>query len=187
MTSSPRRRTPHGTKKVHTLTAQDLVVGSPTVGAPSLLAGWTAGQIAQKLSARWPNEKATVIRIRHWVKEHLLFPLGEFHPGTGQHHLFNDDAIVMAAVLGVIADRGISVVAFPRESLLAALTLASNAYRQFTTAYAKGHNFTRYLALLDSRPNGRQVELYSALPSSSSAESVFVINLGQLFQHIRRT
>jgi DNA-binding transcriptional MerR regulator len=82
-------------------------VGGPVwkPGDPTL----TVGEIAEALTPIAPDMAGTLHRIRHWIREQMLLPVGRAHAGAGRHRLFSADAIYDAAVLHVLTNVGVPV------------------------------------------------------------------------------
>lgn len=167
------------------LTAVPLTTAAPVFTTPALTVGLTAGQLARRLAARWPDRERMVVRIKHWVRQKLLVPASGENPGAGQHHLFTDLAVVDVAVLAVIADRNISITEPDHMLVIAALARCRDAYQQWL---ASGKKLARYLILRGVSDGGQHrvtLDVASTIqPQHLAAESLFVINLHELFAHI---
>jgi hypothetical protein len=145
------------------------------------MVGLTAGQLARGLASRWPDRERMVTRIKHFVRQKLLMPASGENPGAGQHHLFAVSALVDVAVLAVIADRNINVTEADRVLVIAALARCRDAYQQWL---ASGKKLTRYL-ILHSDSDRVSLDITSDIqPEHLAAETLFIINLHQLFKHL---
>ena len=69
----------------------------------------TAKEIAESIVGADGDLQPAIERVRHWTREGLLVPVGDRNPGTGRKRFYEDDALVSARVLNVLADFGIGV------------------------------------------------------------------------------
>src|SRR5271169_5718404 len=69
----------------------------------------TVGDIADKI-AHSPQDRATVHeRLRHWTREGLIPVIGEKRPGAGHHKRYAESSVYIAAILNILANRGVTV------------------------------------------------------------------------------
>lgn len=165
--------------KHHDLAAASLTVSSPVVGAPTL----TVGQIAEQLRAIAPDTSATIERIRHWTRENLLSPVDQHHAGTGKHRLYTEESSYNSAILTVIANAGLSVVA--QSYLPSALALTRSALLKWKRARKKDRHLAFFLEISQS-PNGNPtVSIHEdAVKHDPTAALSITINLSQIFTRV---
>ena len=87
-------------------------------GDPTL----TVGEIAARLAPIAPDTKATIEKIRHWIRELMLLPVGQVHAGTGKHRLYDANAVYDAAILMLTTRAGLNIASM--RYLVDALTVA---------------------------------------------------------------
>jgi hypothetical protein len=151
----------------------------------------SARAIAERLKGRWPDIGTTIIRIRHWAGLGVLYPVGERNPGRGKQRNYPETTVVEVAVLGALADLGISLVNQTPRYLQYCLALAQQAHHEWVAARAKGKALPFYLGILHSAGThslGPTAELHRVdrVKLPSAAEATIFINLSQLFNRIRR-
>jgi hypothetical protein len=142
---------------------------------------FTISEIAERI--RKPDEDLGVVidRLKNWVKEGLLQPVGEKNPGTGRHRRFPKSTLIDALVLHVLADQ---------------IGMQAVKARKFKTVFTQTRGWfekpsaERFLAFGLSA-DGRAVDIglshaegLAKLLTSSPHESHVVINLHQLFQRL---
>lgn len=66
-------------------------------------------ELVDEVVRRGAHRSLTVSRLRHWVREGLIGPVGEHHPGSGRHRYFKDTALEVALALNALADFNLPV------------------------------------------------------------------------------
>jgi DNA-binding transcriptional MerR regulator len=74
----------------------------------------TAGDIARRIARADDDQQALIERVRHWTREGLIVPIFYLsdlglHPGTGRYRKYDEEQVYRAAVLNVLAERGVTV------------------------------------------------------------------------------
>jgi hypothetical protein len=144
---------------------------------------FTISEIAERI--RKPGEEvgAVIDRLKNWVKEGLLQPIGEKNPGTGRHRLFPESALIDALVLHVLTDQ----IGMQAVKARAFSKLFSHARKSF-----KKPDAARFVTIGRSADN-RAAEIGFAhaeglaellIGSPHAHESHVVINLQQLFKRL---
>ena len=103
----------------------------------------TMNDLVDEAVRRGADRLLVVSRLRHWVREGLIEPVGQHHPGSGRHRFFEDAALKIALALNALADLNLPVGVLRT----AASTLRNPLRHQRSTA-------PRYLAII-RRPNGK--------------------------------
>jgi hypothetical protein len=157
-------------------------------------------EIADRILAPGADKAALVERLRYWTREGLLSPIGHKHPGTGRQRQYEESAVFVAAVLNVLANRGIQIgeivsarpgpgVRIGRQDVVLALTKhAIDSWQQkalngcilFLVLATFADNKT--MAYLDELP----IKIFEQhdggiAPVHSRADSSLVINITKLF------
>jgi hypothetical protein len=142
---------------------------------------FTIREIAERI--RKPDEDLGVVidRLKNWVKEGLLQPVGEKNPGTGRHRHFPESALIDAAILHVLtAQIGMqAVMARPLSKLF-----------RYSRGEFKKPNTARFVTVSRSADNrAAEIGLSHAegladLLVGSPHESHVVINLQKLFARL---
>ena len=154
----------------------------PVLGTPTLL---TVGEIAQQLHTIAPDTTATIERIRHWTREHLLLPVDQHHAGTGKHRRYTEESISDSAILTVLANAGLPIVT--QEYLRSALPLARGALRKWVKARSKNQHLSLFLEIsqVPSKTGGPTVSIHEgAVKHDPTATLSLTINLSQIFARV---
>jgi hypothetical protein len=61
-------------------------------------------ELVDEAVKRGAVKELIISRLRHWVREGLIVPVGEHHPGSGRHRYFEDTALKVALALNALAD-----------------------------------------------------------------------------------
>jgi hypothetical protein len=69
----------------------------------------TMSQLVDEVVRRGADKSLVISRLRHWVREGLIEPEGEPHPGSGRHRSFEDSALMVALALNALADFNLPV------------------------------------------------------------------------------
>ncbi len=64
----------------------------------------TMSELVTEMVKRGANRPLIISRLRHWVREGLIGPVGEPHPGSGRHRYFKETALEVALALNALAD-----------------------------------------------------------------------------------
>jgi hypothetical protein len=141
----------------------------------------TISEIAERI--RKPDEElgAVIDRLKNWVKEGLLEPVGEKNPGTGRHRRFPENALIDAAILHVMTDQiGMQAVTAWKLRKL---------FKETRKAFKKS-DAERFVTIGRS-PDNRAAEIglshaegLAGLLAGSPHESHVVINLQKLFKRL---
>jgi hypothetical protein len=127
-------------------------------------------------------------RIRHWTREGLLVPIHQRHSGTGRHRGYSPDVTYEAAILNALVTAGLQVVS--RPYVIAALTKGKAALRKWQRARSTGCKLPLLFLVIchETTEIGGDptVSLQEGiLDHDSTAEIRILINLSQLFSHVR--
>jgi hypothetical protein len=169
-------------KKIKHLTASPLTVAPPVPGTPTL----TVGEIAEQLHAIAPNSFATIERIRHWTREHLLLPVDQHHGGTGKHRRYAAESVYDAAILTVIADAGLPIIT--QGYLRRALPLARGALLKWK-ARGKSQDVPLFLEIsqIPKKIRGPKIRIHEgAVKQDPTAALSLIINLSNIFTRVRK-
>jgi hypothetical protein len=143
---------------------------------------FTISEIADRI--RRPDEEigAVIDRLKNWVKEGLLKPVGERHPGTGRHRRFPESALIDAAILHVMTDQ-IGMQAVQAGAL-------RKLFIDTRKAFSRKPDAERFVTIGRS-PDNRAAEIglshaegLAGLLAGSPHESHVVINLQKLFKRL---
>jgi hypothetical protein len=141
----------------------------------------TISEIAERI--RSPDEElgAVIDRLKNWVKEGLLQPIGEKNPGTGRHRRFPETALIDAAILHVLTDQ-IGMQAVKARALSKLFSLSRGEFKK--------PDEPRFVTIGRS-PDNRAAEIgfshaqhLARLLAGSPHESHVVINLQKLFRRL---
>ena len=69
----------------------------------------TMSELVDEAVRRGAEKDLMTSRLRHWVREGLIEPVGEHHPGSGRHRDFEDTALSIALALNALADFNLPV------------------------------------------------------------------------------
>jgi hypothetical protein len=61
-------------------------------------------ELVDEVVKRGVDKELIISRLRHWVREGLIVPVGEHHPGSGRRRYFEDTALGIALALNDLAD-----------------------------------------------------------------------------------
>jgi DNA-binding transcriptional MerR regulator len=95
----------------------------------------TAKDLAEKIADPDADLQPAIERVRHWTREGLLVPAGDRNPGTGRKRVYDDNAVVSARILNVLADFGIGLAVMRTALILgqdAAKTIAGKKLQGVT-------------------------------------------------------
>jgi hypothetical protein len=143
---------------------------------------FTISEIADRI--RRPDEEigAVIDRLKNWVKEGLLKPVGERHPGTGRHRRFPESALIDAAILHVMTDQ-IGMQAVQAGAL-------RKLFIDTRKAFSRKPDAERFVTIGRS-PDNRAAEIglshaqgLAGLLTGSPHESHVVIDLQKLFKRL---
>jgi hypothetical protein len=145
----------------------------------------TVGEIAERLRRPEADARAVSEKIRHWIREGLLFPVGDRNPGIGVHRRLEEPAVIDCAVLLQIVNAGIPIVG---RGLLYALALAREAYRDWQARGRSGRQ--EFLELVWERhggftAKGAAFRHTGVVKPSAAADVSIIVNLSLAFARIR--
>jgi hypothetical protein len=69
----------------------------------------TMSELVDEAVKRGAGKELIISRLRHWVREGLIVPVGEHHPGSGRHRYFEDTALKVALALNALADFNVPI------------------------------------------------------------------------------
>lgn len=104
----------------------------------------TMSELVDEAVRRGADRSLMVSRLRHWVREGLIEPTGEHHPGSGRHRDFEEMALKIALALNALADFNL-----PVGVLRTAASTLRKALRKGQSGEAPG-----YLAI-GRKPSGK--------------------------------
>jgi hypothetical protein len=168
----------------HALVAESIAPSSPELGEPTL----TVGQIVERLGPLAPDASTASERIRHWTREGLLIPVSQLHAGTGKPRGYNANSPFTAAVLSALSTAGLQIVS--RPYIKTALREAGLALQKWQQAQNAGHKLLLFFLVIvhDMTNSGGEPRVWlreGAVKYDPTAEVAIVINLSQLFTHVR--
>jgi DNA-binding transcriptional MerR regulator len=132
----------------------------------------TVSEIAERIAKPGADKAALVERVRHWHREGLLHAIGPKRPGTGRHRQYPDDAVYLAAVLNVLADRGVQV------GLMHVLVKLAKHHLEG----GQSQGFLEIARFAD----GREGAFLNDVPRvNPNTESSLVLNLNQIFAGLK--
>ncbi len=168
------------------LTAEPPPAPSPEVGEATL----TVGQIVERLGPLAHDASTASERIRHWTREGLLVPVSQLHAGTGKHRAYDASSTFTAAVLIALTIAGLQVISRPYiQAALRETQLALQKLQQAKSTSRKLPLFFLVIAHDMTRSGGEpSVSLREGIVKYDPATALtIVINLSEIFAHLRRT
>jgi hypothetical protein len=107
----------------------------------------TMSELAEEAARRGADKALIVSRLRHWVREGLIEPVGTHHPGTGRHRDFEDSALKVALALNALADFNlpVSVLRTAASALLKVLRQRGKVSRFLAVGRNPNGKLTAYL------------------------------------------
>ena len=177
------RRRVRRSKHVDLAAPTSLTVSSPVLGTSTLV---TVGEIAEQLREISPDRSATIERIRHWTREHLLLPVDQHHAGTGKHRRYADEAAYDAAILTVIANAGLPIATL--GYVRSVLPLTRSARQKWMQARRKKRDLPLFLEISQaSNKTSSTVSIQEGVVKHDpAAELSLTINLSQIFIRVLR-
>lgn len=118
------------------------------------------------------DKSLIVSRLRHWVREGLIEPVGEPHPGSGRHRYFEDTALEIALVLNALADFNL-----PVGVLRTAALKLRKAFRQ--------HMVAPLFLAIGREPNGKlSASLHdNYVDAIADSDASIVLDLTKIWRH----
>jgi DNA-binding transcriptional MerR regulator len=152
----------------------------------------TVGTLAERIKPIDPDVGGTIERIRHWVREGLLWPSSQHHAGTGKHRQFSESAVYDVAVLHVLTRAGLSISS--QRYLADALTKVRYAVPKWRQARTQGRKYAPHLIVFWTAAGMAQFGVYEEGDDAKPAERAgfkasdvvltFDFDLGKLFAKV---
>ena len=162
------------------LRAENLVSGSPILGAPTLV----VSDIAAHLAPIAPDVPNTVQRIRHWTREGMLRPIeSSAHAGPGNHRLYGDSAVYSAAFLHVLTATGLPV--SHSRFLKSIMPMVDAAAAQWHAARQEKRTAKLESLVLGVSADGT-IQINAPKSDMRDAVLTFAFDLGKLFAEVDR-
>jgi hypothetical protein len=150
----------------------------------------TAGDIVERLIPLTRRGSATTLseRVRAWTREKFLVPIEGWGQGPGKHARYDPDVVYLAAVLNMLAERGLQV---SQQRKLVGAFSAFNPLQNWKRSRTKGQDIK--LLLIVSQLDGEQISI--AIQSDRRLDAPaqlpdddfsVVINLGRIWAALEK-